>query len=139
MNKPEPTVVKATPPQRVRKLAAHVVVLKAPAAIAADNKVFANFVAVKHKKVTGGGAPTVPVPAMPIFVRQEQNGRKEYTPGTTGYRIWQAACTLQAVTPSTPVRAESVRIALPDINPASVSAGLSHWRKFNGTLRVKSH
>lgn len=71
------------------------------------------------------------------FTRTIQNGRGNYTPNSIGALIWQTADALQAVTPNTPIQASAVRAALPHIKPASISAGLSHWRKFNGTLRVK--
>jgi hypothetical protein len=71
------------------------------------------------------------------FVRTMQNGRKDYTPNSIGALIWQTATALQAVTPNTPVNSAAVRLALPHVKPASVSAGLSHWRKFNGTARAK--
>lgn len=71
------------------------------------------------------------------FVRPIQNGRKGYAPNTVGALIWQTADALQAATPGTPVTSAAVRLALPQVAPASVSAGLSHWRKFNGTMRVK--
>ena len=71
------------------------------------------------------------------FTRTVQNGRGNYTPNSIGALIWQTANSLQALTPNTPVQARAVRIALPHVKPASVSAGLSHWRKFNGNMRVK--
>lgn len=71
------------------------------------------------------------------FTRTVQNGRGNYTPNSIGALIWQTATALQAVTPNTPIQAAAVRTALPHVKPASISAGLSHWRKFNGTLRVK--
>lgn len=71
------------------------------------------------------------------FTRTVQNGRGDYTPNSIGALIWQTASALQAATPSTPVTSAAVRLALPHVKPASVSAGLSHWRKFNGTMRVK--
>lgn len=110
---------------------------KVPKLTTPPNTGFGAMVAAKASP-----APT-PVAAKPAPVArpvlQEQNGRKEYTPGTIGYRIWSAAAAIQAATPNTPVKAEAVRLALPDVSPASVSAGLSHWRKFNGTLHVKGH
>lgn len=72
------------------------------------------------------------------FTHTEQNGRKDYTPHTIGKLIWDTAEKLQAITPNTPVTSAAVRVALPNVKPASVSAGLSHWRKFCGTLRVKA-
>lgn len=90
--------------------------------------VFAKFV---EKKVT-----TIQPPA--IVVLHEQNGRKEYTKGTIGGRIWDVATVLQATTPNTPVTAEAVRLALPDVNAGSVSAGLSHWRKYNGKVKMQT-
>lgn len=71
------------------------------------------------------------------FVRPVQNGRKGYAPNTVGALIWATATSLQALTPGNPVTSAQVRQALPQVAPASVSAGLSHWRKFCGTLRVK--
>lgn len=71
------------------------------------------------------------------FTRTIQNGRGDYTPNSIGALIWQTATALQAATPNTPVNAAAVRLALPHVKPASVSAGLSHWRKFCGTMRVK--
>ena len=44
---------------------------------------------------------------------------------------------LQAVTPNTALKSEAMRLALPDICPGSVSSGLTHWRQFHGTVRVK--
>ena len=72
------------------------------------------------------------------FIRTVQNGRKDYTPNSIGALIWQTADALQKATPNTPVTSAAVRLALPHVKPASVSAGLSHWRKFNGTMRVKA-
>jgi hypothetical protein len=72
------------------------------------------------------------------FVRTVQNGRKDYTPNSIGALIWQTADALQKATPATPITSAAVRLALPHVKPASVSAGLSHWRKFNGTMRVKA-
>ena len=94
------------------------------------SNVFGKFV---QMKVT----PTAKLPITAPHQRAEQNGRKEYTPGTIGDKIWHAADALQAHTPNTPVTAEAVRIALPEVNAASVSAGLSHWRKFQGTMAVR--
>lgn len=101
---------------------------------------FGTFVASKVAKkppvttlVTTITAPAVA--AKPVLA--VQNGRKAYSPGTIGERIWNAANELQKHTPNTPVTAGAVRIALPDVSPASVSAGLSHWRQFCGTLRAK--
>jgi hypothetical protein len=71
------------------------------------------------------------------FTRTIQNGRGDYTPNSIGALIWQTATALQAATPGTPVTSAAVRLALPHVKPASVSAGLSHWRKFCGTMRVK--
>ena len=71
------------------------------------------------------------------FTRTVQNGRGNYTPNSIGALIWQTATALQAITPNTPIQAGAVRLALPHVAPASVSAGLSHWRKFCGTMRVK--
>ena len=89
------------------------------------------------------GAATMPatagaahVQAHTGFVRAQQNGRKAYAPNTVGALIWQTASTLQAAQ-SAPVTAAQVRLALPAISPTSISCGLSHWRKFNGALRVK--
>lgn len=70
------------------------------------------------------------------FVRPVQNGRKGYAPNTVGALIWATAYALQAAQ-SAPVTSAQVKLALPQVAPASVSAGLSHWRKFCGTLRVK--
>lgn len=71
------------------------------------------------------------------FTRTVQNGRGDYTPNSIGALIWQTASALQDATPNTPVTSAAVRLALPHVKPASVSAGLSHWRKFCGTMRVK--
>lgn len=117
-----PKVKLTTPP---------VVQLAAPA-----NNPFGTALAAKAAAVVAAPVVAKPAPA-PRPVLREQNGRKEYTPGTIGERIWLAAVAIQTATPNTPVQAASVRAALPDVSPASVSAGLSHWRKFNGTLRVK--
>ena len=96
------------------------------------------------KTAAVAGAVTMPAvasaahnQALAGFVRPVQNGRKGYAPNTIGALIWQTASALQAASPNTPVQASAVRLALPHVAPASVSAGLSHWRKFNGTLRVK--
>lgn len=78
-----------------------------------------------------------PAPAPATFVRHEQNGRKEYAPDTIGAKIWETADKLQAITPNTPVTAAAVRLALPQVAKASVTAGLSHWRKYHGKLRMK--
>lgn len=71
------------------------------------------------------------------FQHTEQNGRKDYTPHTIGRLIWDTASALQAITPNTPVTSAAVRIALPHVKARSVSAGLSHWRKFCGKTRTK--
>lgn len=107
----------------------------------ANNQAFGAFVAGKATLAPAKPAkqPTAPAIAQPAPVREEHNGRKAYTPGTIGERIWAAANALQAATPNTPVVATAVYLALPDVNKRSVSAGLSHWRKFCGTLHVKTH
>ena len=94
--------------------------------------------------VTAANAVTMPSVGTAVqqaakagFTRTTQNGRGNYTPNSIGALIWQTANSLQAVTPNTPVTSAAVRLALPHIKPASVSAGLSHWRKYMGTLRVK--
>jgi hypothetical protein len=71
------------------------------------------------------------------FVRTEQNGRKDYVPNSIGALIWQTADKLQALTPDTPITSAIVRVALPNVKATSIQCGLSHWRKFHGTLRVK--
>ena len=115
------------------------------------NAVFAAVVATQQKqasKASTATAATAAVATMPNvataahvqahagFVRPVQNGRKGYAPNTVGALIWQTATALQAQS-SAPITASVVRLALPHVAPASVSAGLSHWRKFCGTLRVK--
>ena len=124
----------------------------APAAPAAAPNAFGAFVAAqqKHNAVAAtASAKAVQASSMPAtgtavqqaakagFTRTVQNGRGNYTPNSIGALIWQTASALQAATPSTPVTSAAVRLALPHVKPASVSAGLSHWRKFNGTMRVK--
>ena len=124
----------------------------APAAPAAAPNAFGAFVAAqqKHNAVAAtASAKAVQASSMPAtgtavqqaakagFTRTVQNGRGNYTPNSIGALIWQTASALQAATPSTPVTSAAVRLALPHVKPASVSAGLSHWRKFNGTLRIK--
>lgn len=116
------------------------------------NTAFTAMVAATQKQGAQASAKTATVAAavtMPAvataahvqahagFVRPVQNGRKGYAPNTIGALIWQTATALQAATPGTPVTSAAVRLALPQVAPVSVSAGLSHWRKFNGTLRVK--
>lgn len=125
------TATSTKAPKTVKLTTPPVVQLAAPA-----NNPFGTALAAKAAAVVAIPVVAKPVPT-PRPVLREQNGRKEYTPGTIGERIWQAALLIQAATPNTPVQAASVRAALPDVSPASVSAGLSHWRKFNGTLRVK--
>ncbi len=71
------------------------------------------------------------------FTRTVQNGRGDYTPNSIGALIFQTATALQALTPNTPITSAAVRAALPHIKATSISCGLSHWRKFNGTMRVK--
>lgn len=118
---------------------------KASPSIVQRNKVpvkengFGKFVASKQAATAATPKLTAPQPPAPPArpVLAEHNGRKEYTPGTIGSVIWQVADELQKVTPNTPVTASAVRIALPTVKPASVSAGLSHWRKFHGTLHTK--
>ena len=125
--------------------------LKAPDAVKANNP-FASFVASQQKVTAAaetGAAKVADKTSMPDtgtavqlaakegFVRTIQNGRKDYTPNSIGALIWQTADKLQALTPNTPITSAIVRTALPHVKPASVQAGLSHWRKFHGTLRVK--
>lgn len=115
------------------------------------NTAFAALVATQQKTGAAAASKTAAVAAavtMPHtataahvqahtgFVRPVQNGRKGYAPNTIGALIWATANTLQAGQTS-PVTSAQVRLALPQVAPASVSAGLSHWRKFCGTLRVK--
>ena len=115
------------------------------------NAAFTAVVATQQKqasKASTATAATAAVATMPNvataahvqahagFVRPVQNGRKGYAPNTIGALIWQTASALQAQS-SAPITASVVRLALPHVAPASVSAGLSHWRKFNGTMRVK--
>ena len=92
---------------------------------------------VVAKTTTADAGVAVQVAAKIGFVRKEQNGRKDYTPHTTGNLIWQTADTLQALTPLTPITSAAMKLALPHVNPNSISCGLSHWRKFHGTMRVK--
>ena len=65
------------------------------------------------------------------FVHTELNGRKNYAPGTIGRSIWDAADALLART-GLAVTNGAVRLALPLVAPASISAGLTHWRQFHG-------
>ena len=94
----------------------------------------AQAVAVTNMPATG---TAVQQAAKAGFTRTVQNGRGNYTPNSIGALIWQTANALQAATPGTPVTSAAVRLALPHVKAASVSCGLSHWRKFCGTLRVK--
>lgn len=118
----------------------------------ATNSPFAALVTAQQKQAATAVAKTAPVVAavtMPNvgvavqqaakagFTRTVQNGRGNYTPNSIGALIWQTATALQALTPNTPLQAGTVRLALPHVKPASISAGLSHWRKFCGTMRVK--
>lgn len=108
------------------------------------NNPFAHFVAQQAAaKAPSGSLTTVLVPTQPVqparAVLAEQNGRKSYTPGSIGHKIWETADKLQHKVPNTPVTASAMRLALPDVSSRSISSGLSHWRKFNGTLRVKQH
>ena len=121
------------------------------APVAAPNA-FGAFVAAQQKQnavAATASAKAVQASSMPAtgtavqqaakagFTRTVQNGRGNYTPNSIGALIWQTASALQAATPNTPVTSAAVRLALPHVKAASVSAGLSHWRKFNGTMRVK--
>ena len=74
----------------------------------------------------------------PKFAHTEQNGRKDYEPGSKGRELWDTADKLQAMFPHTPVTSAALRVALPHLKPASVSAALTHWRQFHGTLRSKA-
>lgn len=76
--------------------------------------------------------PEVKTPAVPAFVRTEQNGRKSYAPSSVGDQIWTVADTLKEKLPGVAVTAASVRLALPLVNVRSISCGLTHWRKFHG-------
>lgn len=87
------------------------------------------------------GASTPPPTGVNVFAKfvqkrinmqapPKQITRKLYSPGTIGARIWAAAEALQSGTPQTPITAEALRIALPDVKAGSVSAGLSQWRKY---------
>ena len=69
------------------------------------------------------------------FVHTELNGRKNYAPGTIGRSIWDAADALLART-GLAVTNGAVRLALPLVAPASISAGLTHWRQFHGIKNV---
>ena len=69
------------------------------------------------------------------FVHTELNGRKNYAPGTIGCSIWGAADALLAMT-GLAVTNGAVRLALPLVAPASISAGLTHWRQFHGIKNV---
>lgn len=128
--------MKATPTKAVAKKSTALPVTKLPKLTVPPNTGFGAMVAAKV--VSAPPPPPAPTtPAVPKPVRLEQNGRKEYTPGTIGYRIWQTADALQASSPTGEVTSTVVRVALPDVSPASVSAGLSHWRKFRGILHIK--
>lgn len=122
--------------ERGAKVAPKVIRQRQPADRRQENRAFGSFVAQQAAPAPMQALKPVLQPqARPVL--REQHGRKEYTQGTIGWRIWQAAMALQAITPNTPVTAEAVRIALPDVNPKSISAGLSHWREFEGTLHTK--
>lgn len=130
--------MKATPTKAVAtKATATQPAPKAPKLTVPPNTGFGAKVAAQAASTPAPVAAPVTPPPPPV-VRLEQNGRKEYSPGTVGKRIWDAADALLASAPNAQVTATVIRVALPDVAPASVSAGLSHWRKFRGTLRVKS-
>ena len=78
---------------------------------------------------------SVPAVVKAKFVHTELNGRKNYAPGTIGCSIWGAADALLAMT-GLAVTNGAVRLALPLVAPASISAGLTHWRQFHGIKNV---
>ena len=123
----------ATPPAATSPFAA-LVAAQQKAAATATTKTAVAVVATNMANV----GVAVQQTAKAGFTRTVQNGRGNYTPNSIGALIWQTATALQALTPSTPIQASAVRLALPHVKAASVSAGLSHWRKFCGTMRVKA-
>lgn len=132
---------KANKGMRAPALVTPQVVSPFAALVAAQQKVAAVAVVKTTGAVVASTMPNVGVAVQQAaklgFTRTVQNGRGNYTPNSIGALIWQTATALQALTPNTPVNAAAVRLALPQVKPASVSAGLSHWRKFCGTMRVK--
>lgn len=132
---------KANKGMRAPALVTPQVVSPFTALVAAQQKVAAVAVVKTTGAVVASTMPNVGVAVQQAaklgFTRTVQNGRGNYTPNSIGALIWQTATALQALTPNTPINAAAVRLALPQVKPASVSAGLSHWRKFCGTMRVK--
>jgi hypothetical protein len=133
------------------KTATKTIATKLVAPVKAPNAftLFAATQKAQNKKAKTASAKAVATTTMPAtgtavqlaakagFTRTVQNGRGNYTPNSIGALIWQTATALQAATPGTPVTSAAVRLALPHVKPTSVSCGLSHWRKFCGTLRIK--
>lgn len=115
-------------------------VLSVPPALAACITPFSNFVAAQvaasEKATPLVVSAIVPVVAkMPLRV---QNGRKEYSRGTSGRLLFETADKLQATNPNVPLTSAVMRVALPQIPAASISAGMTHWRQFNGTVKSKN-
>lgn len=135
-----PAVMKAS--KNVAKNVAPLL-LKAPAAAVTP---FSAFVAHQQKAIAIAETPKAAKivksegksEGKEPFVRAEQNGRKNYGPGTIGRSIWDAADKLTEMVPNVPVTAKAILMALPEVTPRSASAGLSHWRQFHGTLKAKA-
>lgn len=111
---------------------------------------FSNFVATQVAAAEKSSTPVIvepiaplsaaPVVVVPVVVKtplRVQNGRKEYSPGTEGRQIFETADALQAMSPGTWIESGVMRVALPHIPAASISAGMTHWRKFNGLKKHK--
>ena len=131
-----PPLLLSAPPEMVAKNAA---AMPTPfSAFVATQMKELPVVAPKAAAVLAVGAEkkvAAPVVAKAKFVHTELNGRKNYAPGTIGRSIWNAADALLARTGLTVTNA-AVRLALPLVAPASISAGLTHWRQFHGIKNV---
>lgn len=94
---------------------------------------FGKFVALQAAQPVSPALPLTaapfraPVPAMPAT---NHNFRKPYNAGTVGFRIWEAANALHASAPTAHIATSIVKVALPDVKVASISAALTQWRKY---------
>ena len=132
--------VLAAPPGVISKNRTALVV-----AVAAEkNDPFGAFVAAQQK-AADAAAIVVSEPRKPASEKVKaavevkdplrvKNGQREYSPGTGGRQVFDVADKLQAMHPEVPLTSTVMRVALPLIPAASISAAMSHWRKFNGKL-----
>ena len=76
---------------------------------------------------------TVTTPAVATFTPREQNGVKEYRPGSVGANVWALADAITARKGEWAAAAEVITEGTAaGINEGSCRAGYATWRKFNG-------